>query len=748
MENKLLVADPRNVDAMYLNGRGLATRGKWAEAAVEFRRVLTLRPDFLPGMIDLGLALALAGEVRDAYSLLERARARDPQSAELHFGLGLCLMHGGDLANAAAAFLAALARNPRFPDAYNNLGVVYDRLGELPKAVDCFRQAVAIRPAFATALLNLGDALLRLGQAAAAADALQKAAVVRPRDALLQADLGAARLAAHDFPAAVAALERALSLDPGLVHAACNLGEALLHLNAMDRAAAAFHRALEILSASSAGKADLADARGRISQRLADTLLNHGRTLESLGRHPEAIAALERALAIRPAHPETVASLASCAFRTCAWNLLDKAMAELRSVPLGLDSLHPFLLLAAGVSPAEQSQSLQRRGRLSQPAGEARITSRRARDRLRVAYVSPDFREHPVAHALAGVIEGHDRQMMAPIGISLAASDTSEIGRRLRSSFDEMIDASGMSDLEVATLLQQREIDVAIDLAGHTLGGRPGIFAHRAAPVQVNYLGFPASTGFNFMDYIIADEVVLPPSDEHLYTERVLRLPNCYLPFDSNKPHALHIPSREEAGLPPQAFVFCAFNNAYKITREIFCRWTSILLEVPGSVLWLRSMGETAAANLRTAAAAVGIAPERLIFAPQLPSVHANIARLRLAGLFLDTSPYNAHTSAAEALWAGVPVLTCLGRSFAGRVGASLLTAVGMPELICVDAEQYRTLAIDMARSPALLESLKERLTAARVSAPVFDTARYARDLEALLLSACALPRPSGSLTQ
>jgi protein O-GlcNAc transferase len=827
---KLLTANPRDVDARYLHGRCLAALGRWQDAAADFRRVLSARSGFFSAMIDLGIAETFQGNYRDAHQLLEHARALDPRPAELHFALGLCRMGFADYLGAATAFRDAAARNPQFPDAFNNLGVACDRLGQLPEAIKCFRRAAAIRADFADAHRNLGDALLRQGDAAGAVAAFQHAADLRVTDASARAELGAAQLTAGDFSAAATSLQHALELNGGLAGAAANLGEALRNLNQNDRAAAAFQHALEIDSslgeahlglgrlaaagddAGSAGRslmaaaqlkpadakialaaatdletlglraealavlraaagvqpgnADIHDALGALLQRLgqlpealdcheralaiddgrAQTHLNCGYALESMGAHGRAIACFEQALQLRPSDARSSAAIASCAFRLCDWELARTMLSTLRHSPHGIDELHPFLMLATDLEPAESAQSLQRRGRATLEPAMPAAPLIPAHDRLRIAYVSPDFRAHPVGYSIAGVIECHDRTRVAPIAISLSAADESSIGSRLKNAFEEFIDVSSLSDREVVKLMRERAIDVAIDIAGLTTGARTAIFTMRAAPVQINYLGFPGSMGMDCMDFIIADRIVLPTADESLYAEKVLRMPNSYLPFDGSRTVPPAAGGREAAGLPPDGFVFCAFNNGYKITRELFDVWMSLLREVPGSVLWLRSMGAETAANLRNAADARGVSADRLVFAPFVEPIDAHLSRLQLADLFLDTLPYNAHTTAAEALWAGVPVITSVGKTFAGRVGASLMTACDQAELICADLESYRTLALQIAHSPALQARLRDQLRRRRFSAPLFDTPRYTRSLEDLLFSAhsgVAQMRPS-----
>jgi predicted O-linked N-acetylglucosamine transferase (SPINDLY family) len=465
--------------------------------------------------------------------------------------------------------------------------------------------------------------------------------------------------------------------------------------------------------------------------------LRRAQALESLGRYREALASLETRLARLPGDPAVIAAMVSCAYRICDWDRVKAGLAGLKSLPDGLRALHPFLLLACELSHSELAQALRDQGvRSQQPPRVARRLERGV-DRLRIAYVSPDFRDHPVAHCLAGVIERHDRGSVCAIGVSVSAPDTSAVGKRLRASFDEFIDAAALSDLQVARLLQERGVDIAIDLAGHTLGSRPGIFAARAAPVQISYLGFPGTTGHEFMDYILADGTVITEQDEPFFRERVLRLPHCYLPFDDTRPEPGHC-TRAEAGLPPAGFVFCAFNNAYKISGEMFRVWLDLLHEVPGSLLWLRNMGEGALAHLKDAARTANVAPDRLIVAPYIADAGAHIARLRLADVFLDTLPYNAHSSAAEAIWAGVPLISCCGDTFAGRVSASIAKAAGAPELITKDLDGYRSRALELATAPGTLSQLRQRLDADRRTTPLFDTARYTRNLEELLFQAHA----------
>jgi protein O-GlcNAc transferase len=350
-------------------------------------------------------------------------------------------------------------------------------------------------------------------------------------------------------------------------------------------------------------------------------------------------------------------------------------------------------------------------------------------EKIKVAYVASGFHNHPTAYLTAELLEIHDRSRFEILGVSLGPDDGSEIRARLIRAFDQFHDVRPNSDQEVARLLNELRVDIAVDRSGYTTGARPGIFAARPAPIQVNYIGFPGTLGAKFYDYVLADATVLPFDRRPFYTENIVHLPISYLVNDSKRPRAARTPTRGEAGLPEQGFVFCCFNNSYKITPPVFDIWMRLLRQVEGSVLWLYYDRGAAEPNLRREAAARGIDPARLIFARRIDFAD-HLARHRLADLFLDTLIYNAHTTAADALWMGVPVVTCPGESFAGRVAASLLQAIGMGELVTASLDEYERLALRIAQEPALLKELAERRQRNRTSHPLFDTDRYRRNLE------------------
>jgi len=405
----------------------------------------------------------------------------------------------------------------------------------------------------------------------------------------------------------------------------------------------------------------------------------------------------------------------------------DKALQQ------GARVISPLEHMLISRSPAEQLGCAQiwAAKELSPPPAPLWQGEKYGHKRIRVAYLSADFRAHAVAYQIAGVIQRHDRNRFEIIGVSYGPDDRSSIRRRLAGAFDRFVDVCGKSDLEIAAMLRAQETDIAVDLTGHTLDGRPSILAHRPAPIQVSFLGFPGTSGAECLDYLIADDIVAPEQDWPYFSEKIVHLSGTFFPTDSDRPRPEGAPGRAKAGLPESAFVFCCFNAICKVAPETFVLWMRILREAENSVLWLPQPGAEAAGNLAREASARGIAPERIRFASHVEENDDHLARLALADLFLDTLPYNAHSTAADALWAGVPVLTCRGSTFAGRVAASLLSAAGLSQLVTETPKDYEAVALRLARDPEMLATVKALLKKTRDSSPLFDTAYYCRQLEA-----------------
>jgi predicted O-linked N-acetylglucosamine transferase (SPINDLY family) len=449
-------------------------------------------------------------------------------------------------------------------------------------------------------------------------------------------------------------------------------------------------------------------------------------------RFGEASEASDHAVAIDPNDVPSIRTGIHARLHACDWRqrALDQAQVSER-LRAGEPVITPFNHRAFSASEAEHlliARLWAERNSVSvEPLWQGEVFGS---PKIKLAYLSSDFREHPVGSAMVGCFEHHDKSRFDLTAISTGPGEETDVRRRIVRSFDRFIDVQRLRDDEVAALVHQLNIDILIDLNGYTAAKRTEIVARRPAPIQVNYLGFPGTMAAPFIDYVIADPVIIPRENERFYSEKIVKLPHTYLPNDTANTALAPVPSRADAGLPETGFVFASFNMCHKIAPDIFDIWMRLLRDVPGSVLWLRGANPYAEANLWREAQARGIAPQRIIFAPRI-AYPDHLARHQLAGLFLDTSPFNAHTTAADALWAGLPVVTYLGESFPARVAGSLLHAIGMPELATSSPREYEELARALARDPQRLAAMKAKLSGNRARMPLFDTARFTRNLEA-----------------
>ncbi len=555
--------------------------------------------------------------------------------------------------------------------------------GDVIAALALYDQLIALDPANASAHNNRAAGLAGLGRFAEAADGY-------------------------------AEVER---LMPTYAGAPIFHGNALLNLGRQADAIACYQRALAI-------DPDHADAHN-----------NMGNALRELDRLEEAVESYGRALAIRPGYRGAAGMRQHLKMQRCDWSDFDEAVAQIGAlVAGGAPAATPLPRIALVDDPALHRLCAQMHVADYPRAAPAFQLARPEGQRIRLCYISRDFQSHPVAQLIAEVFERHDRDRFELIAFSFGPDTGDAWRRRTAAAFDRFIDIQGMSDPQAAALAREMGVDIAIDLAGFTQRMRTPIFAHRAAPVQVNYLGYPGTLGADFIDYIVGDHVVTPPGSEPLYAERIVRLPGAY---QANRGYARPMapaPDRAAHGLPEHAVVYACFNSGYKITPAVFDRWTAILSQVEGSVLWLLVAHPAARANLRREAAARGIDPDRIVFAGNL-AFEAHLNRLRLADLFLDTFPYNAHTTASDALRMGLPLLTCPGQSFASRVGASLLTATGLPELIAASFDDYERLAVDLGTNPGRLKALRAKLSARLPDCALFDAAAFTRNLEQAFLA-------------
>jgi predicted O-linked N-acetylglucosamine transferase (SPINDLY family) len=577
-----------------------------------------------------------------------------------------------------------------------------------------YGRAAELRPDFAEAHCNLADALARRKLYGDAVPAYRRAIALRPDLVGAQLNLGNALYAAHRFPEAQAAFEATLAVKPDLFEAQITLGNALYAQQQYEKAAAAFDVALGLKPGD------------------PDAHANLGNALFMLERLDEALANYSQALAAVPDHP---AALGMCTYlrrQTCDWTDIARDEARLMErIGTGEVTVEPFMFLAISEDPALQLACAKHYWQKTNQPSSPHVRRNGAKhDRIRLGYYSGNFRTSATAFLTAQLYELHDRQRFEVYGLSYGPDEDSSMRRRLKQGFDQLVDLQRASDDAIAAAIREHEIDIVVDLKGYQKHSRMNVLARRPAPVQVHYICHPGTLGVDFIDYAFVDAYLVPPEQQVNFSERLVFLPGSYLVTDQKRAIADSPPSRVECGLPPTGFVFCCFNNTYKITPPVFDVWMRLLTAVPGSVLWLIADNHWAEANLRRQAQARGVDPARLVFAPRV-KLPEHLARHRHADLFVDTWPYCAHTTATDALWAGLPLLTLTGRSFASRVAASLMRAAEMPELITDTLADYEALALRLAREPALLAALKAKLTGDLTRLPVFDMPRKVRDIEA-----------------
>lgn len=621
---------------------------------------------------------------------------------------------------AVVATETPLSGDPQQDREYLFKAVEKQGLGHTDEAEQMFRHYLARYPGDAIALYSLAVILMQRADPPGALALLEKGLQTTPGFAPLWGAQGFALQALGERERALASYERAIELKPDYTEALINSGALLREKH---QHAAALQRFQAVLAV----QPDHQSALGNTAILLGE-----------FKQSSEAIATLRRLLALNPNYDYGLGLLSYEQLLVCDWEghapLRQRILDGLRAGQRTCKSLG-LMAISDEASDHQQCARLFAEQRY-RPASTRYWRGERYRHKkIRIAYVSPDLREHPVGHLMAGIFERHDHSRFETIAISIGVDDNSRLRARMLKAFDHFIDARGMSAREVAQRMREMEVDIAIDLAGYTSDARTDIFCHRPAPVHINYLGYPGTLGMSDMDYIIADRHVIPPEHQRFYDEKVLYLPDTYLPTDNSVEIAAQTPTRAECGLPEDAFVFCSFNHDYKISPEVFDSWMRVLAQVPNSVLWLMSRNEIAQGNLRKEAQARGIDASRLVFAKRVPRVEDHLARYRQADLFLDTHPYNAHTTCADALMAGLPVLTRMGHSFPSRVAGSVLHAVGMPELVTHDVAGYEALAVALATDRPRLQRLREQLARNKATHALFDTEQFCRNLEAIYIA-------------
>lgn len=703
-------------DVLHLLGTIEQTNGRLNEAMNFWVKAITLMPKHVVLSNKLGALLRRLGNESEAEKMFRQAIAFEPKQPEAHFNLGNCFSSKGEWLQAIQSYTNAIECNADFLQAYNNLAIALQNFGRPDEAVKVIETALSKAPHEPKLHVNKARALQAMS--------LLKAAVAYLREILSKMEanfeiltvLADLETADNDYASARFHYEQALVLQPDAEAVHNNYGNMLQSIGQLDAAMTHYKDAV------------------RINPNFYPALQNLCNILNARKDYEQSLTYLEQVRSINPDSPYLTGMQMNARMHTCTWDDWHLyAQAVEQGVIHGKKTVNPFPPLAFFTQANLLTQSAALWSTFECPEINVLPPIQRrpqiAGKKIRVGYYSADLYTHATALLMAGVLEAHDRAKFEWVAFSFGPAQDDHLSRRVRAAFDQFIDVRKYSDRVVAQLSREIGIDIAIDLKGFTQDARTGIFAERAAPIQVNYLGFPGSMGVSYMNYIIADSVIIPDAMKQHYSEAVVRLPYCYQTNDNQRAIAPEVPSRESQGLPAQGRVLCSFNNNYKITPDVFDVWMRVLKRFPDCVLWLLKDNPKAAENLKLEASRRGVEPSRLIFAPRMRN-EEHLARHRLADLFVDTFPCNAHTTASDALWAGLPIVTCAGETFASRVAASLLTTMDMVDCVAQDLQSYEQKIIEILEQPQRLISLRERVEIGRINSPLFDTVATARHLE------------------
>ncbi len=686
----------------FIQGMALKVTGRLSEAEESFARALAIDPNHVEALMETGVLLMARNEPARALSQFERVLALQP-------GHALAAKHRDTLKSGLPA-----ASEPPMDRVLRGLQLQGE--GRVQEAQAVFREIVATHPRHFISLYSLAAMSLNEGRAQDGLEYAQRCLDAEPGHAFAWYICGCAYKALRQFPESLTHLDRALQIQPNYKEAYFERGILFGELKDYYQSLAMFEKVIEL------------DPVHRLG------LLNAATSLTIVKRNADGAAMFERLLAVDPEHDYALSQLNHARLHGCDWRDFHANRATIiERVRQGKRAAKSLSFLAISDSPEDQWICAKTFTAQAYPSQKTHFWNgeKYRHARIRIGYVSPDLREHPVGHLMAGVFECHDKSRYELHAFSLGVDDRGVLRSRFMAACDQFHDVRGRSSREIAQLIRESEIDLVVDLAGPTMDAQPDIFAFRPAPIQVMYLGYPGTSGADYFDYLLADETVVPDESRKFYSEEVIALPGCYLPTDATVKVAERTPTRSEMLLPEQGFVFCSFNHDYKINPDVFDVWMRILKRVEGSVLWLMKLNEAAENNLRKEAEARGVSASRLIFATRVPAVEDHLARYRLAGLFLDTTPYNAHTTATDAMRAGLPVLTVEGKSFQSRVATSILRTVGMPQLAVPSLAEYEDLAVALAHDPIRLAALKQELQEKLKTSSLLDTPLITRRIEA-----------------
>lgn len=711
---QIIKKNPSDLVSQYSLGVIALKLGSLDNALKYFNIVAELKPDFAQAWLSRGIVLQTLHRDVEALASYNRALEIDPEYTQAKVNRDAqAAMIGSKTETASARVIKTL-------EDMRTKAVEFQEKGQLVEAQTLFNKILEISPSEFVSLYSMAVIAIKNGNLLEALVYAEKTTKTNPNYAPAWYNQGTILYSLKRNEEALANFDKALSVNPLYVEALVNRGAVLQELNRHAEAVDNFNRLLAL------------------EPENEKALANKGVLLTQFKRYDEAIIEFEKLIKINPDYDNLLGEICFAYLHMCRWDKLEDISALIsKGLKTGKQVCKSLALMAiSSVAHDHLLCSQIYSCHMCPPAANPVWKGEQYNhEKIRLAYISPDLRQHPVGHLMAGIFENHDKSKFEIISISLGIDDQSDLRRRFMEASDKFIDARQMNSRDIAELIRSLEVDIAVDLAGYTADSRTNVFALRPAPIQVNYLGFAGTMGAKYMDYILADKYVIPKNDRVNFSEKVIYLPDTYLPTDGSLRVAERMPTREEYGLPETGFIFCSFNHDYKINPLIFDVWMRLLKRIPGSVLWLMKLNSFAETNLIREANARGVEPGRMVFATRVPTVEDHLARYKLAGLFLDTTPYNAHTTASDALFAGLPVLTCQGSAFPGRVAGSLLHAIGLPELIAGSLAEYEEMAIKLALDPKLLEDIKNRLRVNKESYPLFDTKQFCRNLEAAFTS-------------
>ena len=612
-------------------------------------------------------------------------------------------------------------------NAFFNIGVMYDSLNLPENAIENYNEAIKNQPEYADAYNNKGSALIKLDKLDEALEAYNKVVELKPNHAYAYNNLGNIYMRKIMFKKAINSFQKAIFFNAEYADAFNNLGDAYSSIGNITKAQISFEKAI------------------KINPDHINALIKTGTHHEKHKQYTKAISVFKKVLLLQPDNENILAKLNFLQSILCEIDEIKEHTAKIKYIGTKTHFISPLTIMPFDDAPDRQKSRAelytntwyQEKSVKLKFKDNDTLIDLKPKDnakKIRLGYVSSDFNMHAVSFLISGLIETHNRNCFEVIGYSLNSKKEDDMNNRMKKAFDKYIECDDLHDEEVAIRIKKDKIDILVDLNGHTLGSRTGIFAYKPAKIQINFLGFPGTMGANYMDYIIADHTVIPKKFNTFFNEKIIRLPYTYMPNDNKRTIANKTITRKDVGLPEKGIIFCCFNNSYKISSNEFDIWMRVLSKVEKSVLWLKiDSNDLARNNLRNAAKKRGIDPSRIIFAEYLP-MEEHLARYTLADIFLDTFNYNAHTTACDALWAGTPIITKLGRSFASRVASSLLTAINLSELITNSEAEYENSILRLATSPLELEKIKRKLDRNRYSEPLFDTKKYTKHLEEAFL--------------